>query len=425
MLAAQTSQVNQKSPPCPLAALPAAKHSACVHVAFRLDIVHPADGQSQEKRVKRHEGAIGKQRIRELARREGTPLVLLSRAALRSQLQRFRRALPRVTPYYAIKANSHPEILKVMVAEGASFDVASMAEMRAVLAAGAKPAQLIFANTIKPIEAIKEATARGVNLMTFDNEGELDKIAEHAPKARVLVRITVPNVGSIVELSLKFGVDPSDAISMLIKAYKMGLRPEGVSFHVGSQCLRAENYIEALEMAAIIARDAKLKQLPLEILDIGGGFPITSSDDEEDPFEHMAAVIARELDRLFEPQVRVIAEPGRFLVGPAATLVTRVVGKAIRENKHWYYLNDGLYGTLSAQVFDHAKFQYKSTRTGRTRLCTLAGPTCDSFDIIARGVELPELEIGDIVYVERIGAYSTVSATNFNSMPQAKVVMVH
>ena len=371
----------------------------------------------------RRKAPKGTRRIQRLARSEGTPLVLVSRAALRSQLRRFRKALPRVVPYYAIKANSHPEILKTMVAEGASFDVASAAEMKAVLAAGAKPAEIIFANTVKSPEALKLAAARGVDLMTFDSEYELDKIAEYSPGARVLVRIAVPNIGSMVELGLKFGVDPSDAISLLIKAFKMGLRPAGVSFHVGSQCLRGENYIEALEITAIIARDAQLKQLPFEILDIGGGFPVLTTGDD-DPFDSMAEVVAGELDRLFEPHVRVIAEPGRFIAGPAATLITSVVGKAIRENKHWYYLDDGLYGTLSGQVFDHAKFDFKTLRQGRTRLCSLAGPTCDSFDIIARGVQMPELEIGDIVYVERIGAYSTVSATTFNGMPPAKVVMV-
>jgi len=362
--------------------------------------------------------------IRDLVRKEGSPLFLISRATLRAQVRRFRKALPRVVPYYAIKANAHPEILKVMVAEGVNFDVASAAEMNAVLAAGGKASQIIYANTIKPAESIKLAAARGVSLMTFDNEAELDKIAENAPGARVLVRIAVPNIGSIVELGLKFGVQPSDAISLLIKAHRLGLKPAGVSFHVGSQCLRAENYIEALEIAAIIAHDAKLKQLPFEILDIGGGLPIMKSDDEEDPVGPMAAAITSELDRLFEAHVKVIAEPGRFMVGPAGTLVTRVVGKAIRENKHWYYLDDGVYGTLSAQVFDHAKFDFQTIRDGRTQLSTLAGPTCDSFDIIARGVEMPELEIGDIVYVERIGAYSTASATTFNGMPLAKVIMV-
>jgi ornithine decarboxylase len=122
--------------------------------------------------------------------------------------------------------------------------------------------------------------------------------------------------------------------------------------------------------------------------------------------------------------VRVIAEPGRFLVGPAATLLMRVVGKAIRENKHWYYLDDGVYGTLSGMIFDHAKYQFRVTRGGRTQLSTLAGPTCDSLDIIARGEQMPDLEIGDLVYVENVGAYSIASATRFNGIAPAKTVMV-
>ena len=361
--------------------------------------------------------------MRELAKKHGTPLLAVSQSGLLSQLARFRKVLPRVEPFFAIKANAHPEILKTMVTAGSSFDVASIAEMKAVLAAGAKPGQIIFANTIKPADSLAMATRLKVDLMTFDSEDELDKIAEHAPGARVLVRIKVPNVGSMIELSLKFGVDPADATSFLIKAYKLGLKPAGVSFHVGSQCLRMENYIEAFEMASIIARDAKLKQIPFEIVDIGGGFPILQGDMTEDPFDKLGSMIAGELDRLFEPNLRIIAEPGRFFVGPAATLVTRVIGKAIRENKHWYYLDDGLYGTLSGIVFDHAKFQFKAMKQGRTKLSTLAGPTCDSFDIIARGEEMPELDIGDLIYVENIGAYSTASATTFNGMPLAKFVM--
>ena len=367
---------------------------------------------------------VKERRLRDLARKHGTPLMTISRSTLRTQLRRFRRVLPRVEPFFAIKANSHPEIIKTMVAERANFDVASVAEMNLVLGAKAKPSQIIFANTIKPVESITHAAKKGVSLMTFDSEYELAKIAEHAPGSRVLVRIKVPNVGSIVELSLKFGVDPADATSLMIKAYKMGLQPAGVSFHVGSQCTRVENYIEALEMAAIIARDARLKQLPFEIVDIGGGFPIHHFDYEDDPFERLGTVLAKELDRLFDANIRIIAEPGRFVVGPAGTLLMRVIGKAIRENKLWYYLDDGVYGSLSGQVFDHCKYQFQYLRGGHLQLSTLAGPTCDSFDIIARGEDIPELQIGDVVYVENIGAYSIASATRFNGMPMAKVLMV-
>jgi ornithine decarboxylase len=362
-------------------------------------------------------------RVRQIVRAHGSPVLAVSRAALKAQLARFRRHLPRVQPYYAVKANPHGDIIKLLAAWGAGFDVASAAEMQWVLDAGAPVERLIFANTIKPASAIAAAAAKGLTLMTFDSEYELDKIAEHCPQARVVVRIKVPNVGSMVELSLKFGVDPSDAIPMLIKAHQMGLRPAGVSFHVGSQCLRVENYIEAMEMAAIIVRDGLLKQLPLELVDIGGGFPIRHFADEPEHFEPMAEVISKELDRLFEPNLRIIAEPGRFLVGPAGTLVLRVVGRAIRENKHWYYLDDGVYGALSGMIFDHAKYEFGVLRGGRTRLCALAGPTCDGLDIISRGQQLPELDVGDVVYVNHCGAYSTASATSFNGIPFARTVM--
>ena len=363
-------------------------------------------------------------RLRELLRRHGSPLFVIQRSALRRQLDRFRAALPRVEPFYAVKANPLPDVLKTMVAGKAGFDAASVPEIQVALAAGAKPDQIIFANTIKRPESIAAAAKAGVKLMTFDSEYELDKIAEAAPDARVVVRIKVPNVGSIVELSLKFGVDPSDAIGLLIKAHRLGLKPAGVSFHVGSQCTHIGNYIEALETAAIILHDARLKQLPLELLDIGGGFPIRHFDAEEDLFDTMAPMVAKEIDRLIDPNIRVIAEPGRFLVGPAGILIMCVVGKAIRENKHWYYLDDGVYGSLSGLIFDHCKYQYKVAADGRTQLSTLAGPTCDSLDIISRGEELPELEIGDMVYVENIGAYSHASATYFNGLPPAKVVAV-
>ena len=365
------------------------------------------------------------QRLRNLARRHGTPLMAISRSALRAQIGRFRRALPRVEPFYAIKANSHPEILATLVRSGVGFDVASRVEMETALDAGAAADRIVFANTIKQAEAIRAAARREVTLMTFDSEYELDKIAESAPGARVIVRIKVPNIGSIVELSLKFGADPADAVQLLIKARRLGLTPAGVSFHVGSQCMHLGNYVDALEMAAIIVRDSRLKQLPLEIVDIGGGFPISHFDSDEDVFDRMASVISRELDRLFDRSVRIIAEPGRFIVGPSATLVMSVIGKAIRENKHWYYLDDGVYGTLSGLIFDHAKYQFKVLKSGRRQLSTLAGPTCDSLDIIARGEDLPELEIGDIVYVNNIGAYSSASATDFNGISRAKIIMVH
>ncbi len=359
-----------------------------------------------------------------LARKHGTPLFLISKSRLIEQVNRFQTLLPKVRPFYAIKANCHPFVLKTLADLGVGFDVASIQEMKWVLDLGVSPDRMIFANTVKHPEALKFALDNGISMMTFDSEYELNKIARCAPGSKVLIRIKVPNVGSVVELSLKFGAEPADAIPFLIKAYQLRLKPAGVSFHVGSQSLNVENYLAALEMASIIFNDAKLKQLPLEILDIGGGFPIRHFDNERDYFPPMAGHIRKELSRLFNAGIDTIAEPGRAIIGPACVLVTRVIGKSIRSNKHWYYLDDGVYGTLSGIIFDHCKYQYKSLKRGITQITTLAGPTCDSLDIISVSEDMPELEMGDLIYVENIGAYSWATATDFNGIPPAKVVAI-
>lgn len=362
--------------------------------------------------------------INSLVKAHGTPLFVISQEKLREQAEIFKMLLPRAQPYYAIKANPQMEIIKVFSQMGLGFDVASKKEIEMVMEKGVSPSRIIFANTSKDPVTMKYAASKGIDLLTFDSEYELNKIAKYAPGSRVLVRIKVPNVGSMVELSIKFGVEPADAIPFLIKAYKLGLKPVGVSFHVGSQCTKVENYIEAFELASIILNDAKLKQIPLNIVDIGGGFPIRHFDWEEDIFAQMAPSINKELGRLFPESIKIIAEPGRVLAGPACTLIMQVVGKSIRANKHWYYLNDGVYGALSGIIYDHCKYQYKVLRRGPAQLSTLAGPTCDSLDVVSFSEDLPELEFGDIVYVENIGAYSIATATNFNSLPPAKVIMV-
>lgn len=363
-------------------------------------------------------------RIQKLAKEHGTPLFIIDRKTILEELARFRKLLPGVTPYYAVKANPAESVVKLLADNKTGFDVASVGEIKSVLGAGVKPDRMIFANTIKKPQALEFAVKNGVDTMTFDSEYELHKIAKYAPGAKVLVRIKVPNVGSVVELSIKFGADPPDAIPLLIKAAKLGLRPVGVSFHVGSQCTHVENYLDAFELASIIFRDAKLKQLQLELLDIGGGFPIRHFSHDEDTFARMAPLISKELDRLFNSSVRIIAEPGRALIGPACTLVMTVIGKAIRNNKHWYYLDDGVYGCLSGTVYDHCNYEYKVFKRGLTQISTLTGPTCDSFDVISTSEELPELEVGDLVYVDNIGAYSIATGTHFNNMPLAKIVTI-
>ena len=364
--------------------------------------------------------------IKDSLKKHTTPFMLIRRAVLRKQYSRFRKCLPNVTPYYAIKANPHPSIVKEFVKMGSGFDVASAAEMKLVLKLGAHPSKVIFANTIKTPEDIEFARKRRVKLMTFDNEPELYKISKHYPGAHVLVRIKVANHGSVVELSLKFGADKDQAFFLLRKAKSLGLVPAGVSFHVGSQSTNVENYLQALDITNEIFEEAKEDGMPLRIVDIGGGFPIQHFDNEVGiNFERMAFQIKKQMRALFDKHVRFIAEPGRFLVGPAGTLATQVIGRTFRNNKNYYYLNDGIYGDFSGMIFDHCRYEFKTLRRGQTFLSTLAGPTCDSLDTLSSNEEIPELYVGDVVYVKNIGAYSSASATpGFNGFPPAKIVLI-
>ncbi|MFA5388801.1 MAG: type III PLP-dependent enzyme [Candidatus Omnitrophota bacterium] len=363
--------------------------------------------------------------IRRMLKKHSSPLLLIQEDMLEKQYKAFRKALPEVMPYYAIKANPSPCIIKKFVELGSGFDVASANEMNTVLELGASPEKIIFANTIKSNEDIRTAYKKKVKFMTFDNEPELYKIAKYCPGAKVLIRIKVANIGSIVELSLKFGADPEQSIFLLKKARSMGLKPVGLSFHVGSQCTNSENYLQALEVASAIFNEAKQSGLFLNILDIGGGFPIRHFDkDNHLTFERMATQIRKKLKRLFDKNVKFIAEPGRFFAGPSGILITQVIGRTFRNNKNYYYLNDGLYGDFSGIVFDHCKYEFKTLKRGQRFLSTLAGPTCDSFDTISLSEDLPELDVGNVVYVKNIGAYSCASAVpNFNGFKPAKIVM--
>ena len=364
--------------------------------------------------------------IKTVLKKHHTPFMLIRRSVLEKQYGRFRKCLPQVTPYYAIKANPAPGVIKTFIKLGAGFDVASAVEMKQVLELGASPAKIIFANTIKTPEDIAFARRRRVKLITFDNEPELYKLAKYYPGAHVLVRIKVANLGSVVELSLKFGADPEQAFFLLRKAKALGLVPAGISFHVGSQSTNVENYLQALEISAGIFREAKEEGMPLKILDIGGGFPIQHFDNEIGiNFERMAGQIRKQTRRMFDKNVKFIAEPGRFLVGPAGILVTQVIGRAFRNNKNYYYLNDGIYADFSGMIFDHARYEFKTLRRGQKFLSTLAGPTCDSFDTLSTNEEIPELYVGDVVYVKNIGAYSCASATaGFNGFPPAEIVTI-
>jgi ornithine decarboxylase len=374
-----------------------------------------------------------KKLLLELARKHGTPLVVVDHDLLRRSYASFRRHLPKVQAYYAVKANPAPEILRTLYQAGASFDVASLAEFllvhKLIEHLPDKERQdfiwdkIIYANPIKPRETLV-ALNQYKPLITYDNGEELRKIKRYAPAAGLVLRLRVPNTGSMVELSSKFGCDTGEAVDLILEAFRIGLTVEGLSFHVGSQCTNFDNFVQALNIAAAIMNEARSRGHEIKILDIGGGFPVPY-DQSVKPFNVLAGKINAEIDRLFARDIEILAEPGRFLVASTATAISRVIGKAIRDGKRCYYVDDSVYHTYSGIIFDHCQYRVKAFKRGTAEICTVFGQTCDGMDTIAQSEELPELEIDDLVYSEDIGAYSNASSTWFNGFAPAKVVHVN
>ncbi|MGO9243067.1 MAG: type III PLP-dependent enzyme [Bryobacteraceae bacterium] len=375
-----------------------------------------------------------KKQLLAIAKEHGTPVVVIDHDAIRRNYATFRKHLPKVQAYYAVKANPAPEIVQTLHQAGASFDVASLPEFLQVyenikhLPANQRQDyvwdKIIYANPIKPQETL-QALDKYKPLLTYDNIDELGKIQRHAPHAGLVLRLRVPNTGSMVELSSKFGCDAAEAVDLIQAAFRAGLVVEGLSFHVGSQCTNFDNFVQALNMAAAIMAEARSRGHEIKILDIGGGFPVPYYDAQMQPFSLLARKINAEIGRLFAADIEILAEPGRFLVATAATAVARVIGRATRDGKPCYYIDDSVYHTFSGIVFDHCQYRIKAFKRGATEICTVFGQTCDGMDTIAQSEELPKLEIGDLVYSQDIGAYSNASSTRFNGFEPAQVVHVN
>ena len=374
-----------------------------------------------------------KRRLQALAKDHGTPLVVIDHNVIRRNFAEFQRHLPKVQAYYAVKANPAPEIIHTLFKAGASFDVASMPEFMMVydhlkhLPAKAQQDfiwdKVIYANPTKPKDTLMWLN-QYKPLVTYDNPEELNKIKQYAPHAGLILRLRVANTGSQCELSSKFGCDPGEAVDLILAAFKSGLVVEGLSFHVGSQCTNFENFVQALNVAAAVMKESRERGHSLRILDIGGGFPAAYNRHVK-PFGELAKVINAEIERLFDPKIEILAEPGRFLVATAATAVAKVIGKAVRDGKTCYYIDDSVYHTFSGIIFDHCQYHLSAFKEGKAEVAAVFGQTCDGLDTISQSELLPELAIEDLLYSENIGAYSNASATYFNGFPPAKVVHVN
>ncbi len=344
------------------------------------------------------------------------------------QYKKWMEHLPRIKPFYAIKCNPDQLLIKTLAMLGVNFDCASKNEIILALEATNNDAsRIIFANPAKADSHLKYARGVDVDLMTFDNMYELLKIVNFHPNAQLVLRIKVDDSYSVCRFNSKFGADLDDVDGLMKLAKTIGLNIVGVSFHVGSGCKSVEAYKTAIERSRKVFDIGKDNGYKLTVLDLGGGFPGT--DDAIIKFEDIAHTINESIDIYFSEKdfpedygLQIIAEPGRYFASASHTLVLNVIAKnkkidkETKETRFAYTLNDGVYGSFNCIMFDHAKPIIKpfNERDGKVYECTVYGPTCDSMDTISNSCKLPDLAIGESVYIEDSGAYTTAAASNFN-----------
>jgi len=362
--------------------------------------------------------------IRRLVAEFGSPLLILDCARVRAQYRKLRKALPGVDLHYALKPLPHSAIVRTIIDEGGWLDLATSGEVQLVAGMKIDPARCIHTHPIKRDSDIRNALAYGVRVFVADNPDEVRKFRPYARKAELLLRVSFRSPGAVCDLSRKFGCDPEDALALARLAAELGVEVRGFSFHVGSQSADALKHVEAIETCVQLLVAARRERLGVfDTLDIGGGFPIEYAQRAPD-IGRFCAPIRKALAKL-PRRVRVIAEPGRYIAGPAAIGVATVMGRARREGHWWYYLDDGLYGSYSGQLYDHARYPVEALRAGPLLPAVLAGPTCDSIDVIAENMMLPELRAGDLIVGRAMGAYTWASASEFNFFPKATVVAVN
>jgi len=333
--------------------------------------------------------------------------------------------LPNVKPYYAVKSNPNPVLIEVLASLGANFDCASETEIRLIIEATNDPSRIIFANPCKMSSQIRYARANDVDLMTFDCEEELYKIKLYHPYTKLILRLAVDDSKSICRFNSKFGCKLDQIEELLIITKTLKLDVIGFSFHVGSGCLSADSFYEAIEQCRLATDIAIKLDIKISMIDIGGGFP---GVDTEIKFEDIANKVNKGMNDFFGEElkhkaIQFISEPGRFFSQKTHTLVLNVIGKkkVFNEKKECiivYYLNDGVYNSFNCIFFDHSKpiILPFNERDGKLHKSKIFGATCDSIDVITEEIMLPELAIGEWVYVEDFGAYTVAASSSFNGI---------
>lgn len=353
-----------------------------------------------------------------------TPLLLMDREKIREKASIIGKNINNSKVFYAVKANPDEKVIKLINKLNLGFEIASEGELKILSALGVSPERIISSNPVKSLSFLKMASSYGVNYFAFDSAEEVDKLARFAPGCNVYVRIAVPNEDSEWPLSKKFGVELDDAAGLLSYAGNKGLKPCGITFHVGSQCTNIYSWNTALDKTKALWDLAEKKGLRLDTLNIGGGYPINYTKNVV-----KVEAIEKNVNSLiydkFPKDTKVLIEPGRAVVGDAGIFVASVIGKARRGGGNWLYLDVGVFNGLMESV-GGIKYTYLAESLQQTKKIkwTITGPSCDSFDIIDRDVALPEPEVGNLVLILSSGAYTTSYASEFNGFPLPGTILI-
>ncbi|XP_036112710.1 antizyme inhibitor 2-like [Molossus molossus] len=375
---------------------------------------------------------VALKKIRELSDSDHRdPFMVADLGVLVSRHRAFCQALPRVSPFYAVKCNNSPWVLRVLASLGIGFDCASQGELEQILGLGVAPSRIIYTHPCKPASYLQYAARHGVQLLTFDCEVELPKVAQHHPGARLVLRLWTDDSMSVYPLSAKFGARLEVCGHLLKSARDLGLAVVGVSFHVGSGCQNPQSFAQAIADCRRVFEMGRGVGHDMSLLDIGGGFPGVEGSEPE--FEEMARVINAALAQDFPEGtgIKVIAEPGRFYAESVYIAAVNIMAKkAVLEpggqRKLLYYLNEGHYGNFRVFLRDFVpripilvkEFCSKPPLFP----CVLYGPTCDAFDkLFEEEVQLPELDVGDWLIFPSMGAYTLVMSSTFNGFPLTSI----
>ena len=352
------------------------------------------------------------------------PVLILDLDIVRQKYDRFEAAMPEISPHYAVKANPDIRVLKALKEKGCKFEIASIQELDLLLSIGVDAATVHYSNPVKPSAFIKYAASKGVRWFAFDSKEELGKIQSLVPDAKLYLRFDTPNIGSDWPLSGKFGAKLRDIDDILDEAIQLQATLCGLTFHVGSQCRNVDNWNQAIDTAKKIFKSMVSRGLTPELLNIGGGYPVRLTKPIPS-IEYIGNVIKGAL-RDIDEGIQIAAEPGRYMVSDAAYFVCQVIGTSIKGDERWMYLDAGVFGGLM-ECTQGIQYQIDvNNKSGNEVPWYVAGPSCDSVDVLGREQMLPATTAeGDLLYFPNAGAYTTVYANEFNGFPLPKTLMLN